>query len=152
MQGLVNTRLPATAAALHRHGLHPTMWAAQWLLTIFTYSWPFPVVVRVWDAFLCEGWKVVFRVALAALKLAEPDLVRAAAFEDVMAVFKALPARLDADALLAKAFAWRLSSADVDGLADEYRAVLAAGFDVSSAAAGFGVAAHSARRASAAHR
>jgi hypothetical protein len=152
LQALVNARLPATAAVLHRHGLHPTMWAAQWLLTIFTYSWPFPVVVRIWDAFLCEGWKVVFRVSLAALKTVEHDLARAAAFEDVMAVFKALPARIDADALLADAFALRLASADLDALREEYEQVKAAGLDTATALAGAGLAAHAAAAARAAKK
>ena len=48
-----------------RLGLHPSMYAAQWVLTIFTYNFPFALVVRVLDAFLLEGWKTVFRVALA---------------------------------------------------------------------------------------
>ena len=49
-----------------RLGLHPSMYAAQWVLTIFTYDFPSALVVRVWDAILLrEGWKTVFRVALA---------------------------------------------------------------------------------------
>ena len=40
----------------------------QWFITIFTYNFPFSVVVRIWDCFLLEGWKVVFRVALGLLK------------------------------------------------------------------------------------
>ena len=97
LQGLMNTRLHKLAAHFHSFSLHPTMFSAQWFLTIFTYNFPFPVgtyptkttiqtlvpasqrrfhtfiraVVRVWDAFLFEGWKVMFRVALAALKLHE---------------------------------------------------------------------------------
>jgi len=106
LQGLLNRTMPKLAAHMHSLGLHPTMYAAQWFLTIFTYNFPFAVgeqrrgartprrrnplrvtavdrpprclpclsccaVVRIWDTFLCEGWKVVFRYALAALKLAE---------------------------------------------------------------------------------
>ncbi len=44
---------------------------SQWFITIFTYNFPFAAVVRIWDAFLLEGWKVVFRVALSLLKLHE---------------------------------------------------------------------------------
>lgn len=43
----------------------------QWFMTLFTYNFPFAVVVRIWDAVLSEGWKVIFRVALALLKTNE---------------------------------------------------------------------------------
>jgi hypothetical protein len=142
LQGLVNTRLPSLAGVLHRWGLHPTMWAAQWFLTVYTYNMPFAVVVRVWDAFACEGWKVVFRIALAALKLCEGEFLRATGFEDVMIAFRELPGRLDADALLEAAFALSLSAKDITALEEEYRAIVAAGFEHSSSAAGFGLAAH----------
>lgn len=41
----------------------------KWILTIFTRSFPFHFVVRVWDAFLNEGWKVIYRVCLALFKV-----------------------------------------------------------------------------------
>ena len=31
------------------------------------YTFPWELVVRVWDCLLLEGWKIVFRVALALL-------------------------------------------------------------------------------------
>jgi hypothetical protein len=126
------------------------MWCAQWFLTVFIYAFPFAVVVRVWDAFLCEGWKVVYRVALAALAAAEQRLLAAPAFEDAMAVFKALPASLDADALLAAAFSLRLARAELAALEEEYEAVRAAGYEVATAAAGRGLAAHAEAAAAAA--
>ena len=77
LQGLIDLRMPALAKHLVELGVHPSMWATQWLLTLFSYSFPFPVgacasctisrmkclykmplrrtadnaVVRVWDAF-----------------------------------------------------------------------------------------------------
>lgn len=68
---LMRAHLPRLAAHLEQEGLHPTMYLTQWLLTLFAYNFPFAFVTRVWDAFLHEGWKVIFRVALALLKLAQ---------------------------------------------------------------------------------
>ncbi len=34
-------------------------------------------VVRIWDAFLWEGWKVIFRVAVATLKMHEKQFLAA---------------------------------------------------------------------------
>eukprot|EP01029_Cantina_marsupialis_P022579 TRINITY_DN5515_c0_g1_i2.p1 TRINITY_DN5515_c0_g1~~TRINITY_DN5515_c0_g1_i2.p1 ORF type:complete len:292 (-),score=49.67 TRINITY_DN5515_c0_g1_i2:1036-1911(-) len=54
--------------------MHPTMFATQWFVTIFLYSFPFHFVARIWDAFLNEGWKIVFRVAIAIMKVNESKL------------------------------------------------------------------------------
>jgi hypothetical protein len=67
-QGLMKRRLPRLFAHFEALDIHPTMYSAQWFITIFTYNFPFSVVVRIWDCFLLEGWKVVFRVALGLLK------------------------------------------------------------------------------------
>jgi len=91
LQGLLNTRMPKLAAHFRALNVLTTMYAAQWFLTIFTYNFPFAVVVRVWDAFLSEGWKVVFRVALGVLKTNEGACAFAAAAPQP-ASFTPLPA------------------------------------------------------------
>jgi hypothetical protein len=53
----------ATPAVCPRPGLH------------CRYSFPFDLVTRAWDIFLAEGWKAVFRVAIAFLKLHESALL-----------------------------------------------------------------------------
>jgi ecotropic viral integration site 5 protein len=46
-------------------------------MTLFTSMdvLPYNVTCAVWDLFLVDGWKAVFRVALALLSLAEKDLL-----------------------------------------------------------------------------
>lgn len=127
LQGLINVRLPRIAAALHDLNVHPTMFAAQWVLTLFTYNFPFHVVVRIWDCFLCEGWKVVYRVALAVLKLHEEELAGAGSFEVMMGVFRQIPASLDADVLMHAAYAMSLSHTHIEALEAEYERVVVAG-------------------------
>lgn len=57
--------------------------------------------LRVWDALLCEGGKVLYRVALALLRAAEPDLVAQDNAGDVLRVAKAAAAAAhDRDALM----------------------------------------------------
>jgi hypothetical protein len=70
---LLATHLPVLARHLESEGMHPTMYLTQWFVTLFTYSFPFDFVTRVWDAFLSEGWKVIFRVALALLKISQSE-------------------------------------------------------------------------------
>lgn len=40
-------------------------------MCVFSRSFPYDVVVRVWDIFLAEGWCIVYQVSLALLKLYE---------------------------------------------------------------------------------
>lgn len=79
----MNRALPRVAEKLLRFHVHPSMYATQWFMTLFTYTLPFDAAVRVWDAFLCEGWKAVFRASLALLRALEPRLVAAKDFEQV---------------------------------------------------------------------
>lgn len=70
---LMHQLMPLVAKHLEAEGLHPTMYLTQWFITLFTYNFPFEFVTRVWDMFLYEGWKVIFRVALALLKVSQSE-------------------------------------------------------------------------------
>ena len=70
--------------------IHVTMFATQWLLTQFTSSFPFDLVVRVWDCILAEGWKMTYRVMLALLKHYELTLLQLT-FEEILNFFRELP-------------------------------------------------------------
>lgn len=47
--------LPAVGAHLEKEMVHPTMYASQWFITLFSYSLPFDVVLRIWDIFMLEA-------------------------------------------------------------------------------------------------
>ena len=53
------------------------MYAQQWFLTLFAAFFPLKLVARIWDIYLVEGRKTIFRVALAIMKLNEEELMRA---------------------------------------------------------------------------
>ncbi|KAG2428690.1 hypothetical protein HXX76_011395 [Chlamydomonas incerta] len=65
---------PRLAARMEREGVEPALYATHWFNTAFAYSLPFPHLLRVWDIFLAEGQKTVFRVGLALLQAAERRL------------------------------------------------------------------------------
>ena len=50
------------------------MFATQWFMTLFSQKFPFSVVLRIWDIFLAEGLKIIFRVAVALVQLAREEL------------------------------------------------------------------------------
>ena len=51
------------------------MYASQWFMTIFVVDFPIETVVRIWDIFLIEGRKVIYRIALAVFKIMEKKLL-----------------------------------------------------------------------------
>jgi hypothetical protein len=87
---LIHCYLPKLAKHLDREHIHVTMFATQWLLTQFTSSFPFELVVRVWDGILAEGWKMTYRLMLALLKHYEATLLQLT-FEDILNFFRDLP-------------------------------------------------------------
>uniref|UniRef100_Q8C9V1-2 Isoform 2 of Carabin n=1 Tax=Mus musculus TaxID=10090 RepID=Q8C9V1-2 len=62
--------LPRVYKHLQQVGVGPLLYLPEWFLCLFTRSLPFPTVLRIWDAFLSEGAKVLFRVGLTLMRLA----------------------------------------------------------------------------------
>ncbi|OAD77146.1 hypothetical protein PHYBLDRAFT_109406, partial [Phycomyces blakesleeanus NRRL 1555(-)] len=56
---------------VHRHmelqGVNPSMYASQWLLTLFAYRCPLTLVITVMDLVIAEGTQVVLQFALALI-------------------------------------------------------------------------------------
>jgi len=75
------------------------MYATQWLLTQYTSSFNFDLVLRIWDAFLGEGWKIIYRVMLALLSQSQAKLLKMG-FEEILAYFRELPARINGSAVM----------------------------------------------------
>ena len=99
---LIHRFLPKLSSHLEVEGVHITMYATQWLLTLYASSFPFSLVTRVWDCFLAEGWKVVYRVMLTLLANAQTELLNMR-FEDILGYFRSLPDCVDGDAVLDRA-------------------------------------------------
>ena len=53
------------------------MYASQWFMTIFSVNIPFESTIRIWDIFLVEGKKILFRIALAIFKLNQQAMLKA---------------------------------------------------------------------------
>eukprot|EP00939_MAST-03C_sp_MAST-3C-sp1_P003471 g3471.t1 len=58
---------------LKRHldgiGLPASLFATEWIMCLFSNCLHVDLVRPVWDAFLNEGWKIIFRVGIAMLKI-----------------------------------------------------------------------------------
>ena len=121
--------------------MHPTMYATEWLMTMFCRGFSFDLVTRVWDIYLVEGFKIVYRVALALLKVrpehlipltqlnsrsdcvlslhppafiqtVEPALLKAE-FEDIMSIINAIPEAIDPEDIMALSWSLPLRRSDI---------------------------------------
>ncbi|XP_024253427.1 TBC1 domain family member 10A isoform X1 [Oncorhynchus tshawytscha] len=59
---------PLAHRHLKKHKLDPILYMTEWFMCAFSRTLPWVSVLRVWDMFLCEGVKIIFRVGLVVLK------------------------------------------------------------------------------------
>ncbi|XP_020485490.2 TBC1 domain family member 10A [Labrus bergylta] len=59
---------PVAHRHLKKHKLEPILYMTEWFMCAFSRTLPWASVLRVWDMFLCEGVKIVFKVGLVLLK------------------------------------------------------------------------------------
>ncbi|CAB3402233.1 unnamed protein product [Caenorhabditis bovis] len=65
---LLKEKSKLTYKHFKKNNVDPILYMVEWFMCIFCRSLPWPTVLRVWDMFLCEGVKILFKVALVLLK------------------------------------------------------------------------------------
>lgn len=96
---LMKQFVPKLWKHLEQEGIHHSMFVTQWLLTLYTSSFPFDLVSPVWDSFLVEGWKVIYRVMLGLLKHAEATLLEMP-FEQILMFLREFPTMIDGPTIM----------------------------------------------------
>lgn len=106
---LVKEQLPKLGQHFSEEMINPSMYASQWFITVYSYSFPFPLALRIWDVFLYEGVKIVFQVGLALLTICQVDLVKLA-FEKLIHALRNFPEdAMDPEKLLPLAFSIKVT-------------------------------------------
>ena len=59
--------MPTVYAACARHSVATTAYATKWYITLFANSVPFQTQLRLWDAFLFEGYDLFIAMAVAVV-------------------------------------------------------------------------------------
>uniref|UniRef100_A0A6I8NKI7 TBC1 domain family member 2A n=1 Tax=Ornithorhynchus anatinus TaxID=9258 RepID=A0A6I8NKI7_ORNAN len=72
----LSEKLPRLMAHLKLHKIDLSLVTFNWFLVVFVDSLVSDILFRVWDAFLYEGAKVIFRYALAIFKYNEEEILR----------------------------------------------------------------------------
>ena len=105
-----------------RDGILPAMYASTWFISLFAKSLDFHIVLRIYDCFFLEGFKVIYRIALALLKLKENDFVKAKKGHTLPFLVSCLQ-NVDEEELFKVAFGFSISRNYIDKLEIEYEKV-----------------------------
>jgi len=119
---LFNKFLPRLSSHFQKENVHITMFATQWLLTLYSSSFPFELVTRVWDIFLLEGWKIVYRVMIALLDTASTKLLKLH-FEDILNHIKEIPKGIDADVIIRRALNIPMKRIQLQEYTEEWQSI-----------------------------
>lgn len=84
---LMSEKLPRLHAHLEQYSVDYTLITFNWFLVLFVDSVVSDILFKIWDSFLYEGPKVIFRFALALFKYKEEEILR---LQDSMSIFKYL--------------------------------------------------------------
>ncbi|XP_051001765.1 carabin isoform X2 [Acomys russatus] len=114
---LLRRLLPRVYKHLQQVGVGPLLYLPEWFLCLFTRSLPFPTVLRIWDAFLSEGVKVLFRVGLTLMRLALGTVEQRTACPgllETLGALRAIPAtQLQEEAFMSQVHSVALSERDL---------------------------------------
>ncbi|XP_015252770.1 PREDICTED: TBC1 domain family member 2B [Cyprinodon variegatus] len=84
---LMSEKLPRLHAHFEQHTVDFSLITFNWFLVVFVDSVVSDILFKIWDAFLFEGPKIVFRFALALFKYKEEEFLK---LQDSTAIFKYL--------------------------------------------------------------
>jgi len=114
--GLLKKAAPNVHKHLKKQGIEPILFMTEWFLCLFTRTLPWNCVLRIWDIFLFEGVKILFRIALVLLKASLPKRVRTqcpSMFETLEALKSVPPGLKDEEFLVAEMLRLEITDDDM---------------------------------------
>eukprot|EP00758_Cryptobia_borreli_P004291 Tbor_TRINITY_DN4290_c0_g1::TRINITY_DN4290_c0_g1_i1::g.23938::m.23938/K19944/TBC1D10; TBC1 domain family member 10 len=119
LRALSLKQIPKLQRHFDKLGVDPSFFAAQWFLTLFVYHFDFRALLRIWDIFMCEGWKIIFRCSLSLMKWEESRLLKLS-FEQILPALKTLHENKDPDAIIDKCLKVKFKTEELLRLRREY--------------------------------
>ena len=109
---------PGVWKKLAENNLSPQIYATQWFMTIYS-SFPIETILRIWDCFLLEGPKILFRVYVGFFRMNKNEF-KNLKFEGMLKKIRELESVCDCDNLLKAAFSISLSKKKLIEIDREY--------------------------------
>ncbi|XP_011179139.1 TBC1 domain family member 4 isoform X4 [Zeugodacus cucurbitae] len=96
---LVKDHLPELYIWLDQNDVSPTLYAAPWILTVFSSQFPLGFVARVFDLLFLESSEVIFKFAIALLTVHKDELLARDNFEEIMDYLKTVVPKMEVNAM-----------------------------------------------------
>nr|XP_045612119.1 TBC1 domain family member 2B-like [Procambarus clarkii] len=107
LKDLFAEKLPRLHTHLEHHGLDISLFTFNWFLCVYIDIIPPVTYLTIWDSFLYEGSKVLFRYALAIFKLCEEGVLERCDYMDIFNYLRSVPEPItDIPRLQEAAFQW----------------------------------------------
>ncbi|CAI2386137.1 unnamed protein product [Moneuplotes crassus] len=93
---LFEKKIPKLKAHFDNIGYPAPVWLQKWFMTLFLYSFPMKLCIRLWDNLLVEGLVYIFKFPLAIMEILESTLLKCN-FEEVNEILSNLRTKDDPD-------------------------------------------------------
>ena len=121
---LLKKFIPKVYNLFKKEGMIPSMYGSEWFICLFSRNLPFNSLVRIFDVFLLEGYKVIYRFALAFLKLKEDKFLEGKdGLASIMQTLNECYENVDIEKLFKIAFGFSISRQYIEKLEKEYESV-----------------------------
>ena len=112
--------IPKIYNTFRKYEVSPFTYSSEWFLCLFSRSLRFNSLVRVYDVFILEGYKVIYRFALAFLKSKEQNILESNGLDSIFKIFKSCFENVDIEEIFKIAFGFHLSKKDIENYEKEY--------------------------------
>ncbi|XP_055847242.1 TBC1 domain family member 4 isoform X2 [Episyrphus balteatus] len=96
---LVKDHMPDLYEWLDKNDVSPTLYAAPWILTVFSSQFPLGFVARVFDLLFLESPEVIFKFAVSLLSVHKDELLARDGFEEIMDYLKNVVPKMTSDTM-----------------------------------------------------
>ncbi|KAL0205216.1 hypothetical protein P9112_000523 [Eukaryota sp. TZLM1-RC] len=117
---LIKSKLPRLYDHFQAESVPVDVFSTSWFLTLFFYSFPFKLCLRIFDSFIYQGWKIIFKVGLGLLRLYENELLELDFTGIVKGIQHDLPNKVEPDLLMSTIVKIKIKSADLTKLQADY--------------------------------
>ena len=116
--------LPKIYELFKKEGMIPSMYASEWFICLFSRNLEFKSLVRIFDIFLLEGYKVIYRFALAFLKLKEDKFMEGKdGLASIMQTINECTENVDIEKMFKIAFGFSISRNLINQLGNEFEKI-----------------------------
>jgi len=114
--------IPKVYNTLKKFKVMPFSYASEWFLCLFSRNLQFSTLVRIYDTFILEGFKIIYRFSLAFLKLREQKISSCSGMDSAFKIIKKSMENLDIDIdeLFRIAFGFSISKKEIENYEKEY--------------------------------